>query len=321
MSLRTHFVMMGQFHRWATRRILASLGALDDPMFRPIRQAMVPVVFSTHGDNARSSSPRDAALLQVGGGVTEDQLDAEHPYLRDLNLPCGSIHGTLCHLYYADQLWFMRLTEQSVPPELSQMWLANDSTSVWSNHFTSQQTGVPVSAGTAAAAKATPLTRPVPVSARPLPFNASADLLSPAGLAADTADAVAAVTGTAPYSVAVAALSVVPLELSPEVAMGAQKARHAIGMRLDDQNSDWLDLLKGLPEPAFGEKISYTDTAGVKYSRTRMALLTHVFNHATWHRGQVSSALAQLGVPVPVLDLTAFMPEWEELHAKAFRWA
>lgn len=337
MSVRTHFVMMTQFHRWATRRMLTSLGVLDDPLFRPIRQAMVPVIFSPATTSVHAPAPREIALDALAdGGVSSAQLAAEHPYMRDLSLPCGSIHGTLCHLYYAEQLWFMRLTGQTVPTELSNMWSANDSTAVWANHFVSQHTGLAPSAGTAAAAKAavvTPHGAPNNASshanasssaARPLPFNTQSASGSGAGFdaAAAAAQAVSVATGAeTPYSVGVSSLRVVPIELSVDVQMSAQKARNAIGMRLDDQNNDWLDLVRGLPDSAFLEKVKYVDTAGTTYSRTRMALLTHVLNHATWHRGQVSSALAQLGAPVPVLDLTAFMPEWEELHAKAFKWA
>ena len=37
------------------------------------------------------------------------------------------------------------------------------------------------------------------------------------------------------------------------------------------------------------------------------ATLTHVFNHGTHHRGQVTAALTALGQPCPELDLVYYL--------------
>ena len=58
----------------------------------------------------------------------------------------------------------------------------------------------------------------------------------------------------------------------------------------------------------FGESrllgtLSYTSTAGQDLTLPFAATLTHVFNHGTHHRGQISAALTAMGRPAPVLDL------------------
>lgn len=54
--------------------------------------------------------------------------------------------------------------------------------------------------------------------------------------------------------------------------------------------------------------LAYTNMAGVASTRNFGALLQHVFNHQTHHRGQASTLLFQAGVDVGVTDLLAIIP-------------
>jgi len=47
----------------------------------------------------------------------------------------------------------------------------------------------------------------------------------------------------------------------------------------------------------------YANTAGVVSERNFGALVSHLFNHQTHHRGQLSTILNQLDIDVGVTDL------------------
>lgn len=96
LSLRTHFVMMASYHRWATRRIFASIRQLEDP-----KVASSLIVPST------KSSP-----LNLN----------PHPFTRDVGMPMSSLYGTLAHIYYGEQIWLCRLNGKPVPENLSALW-------------------------------------------------------------------------------------------------------------------------------------------------------------------------------------------------------
>jgi uncharacterized damage-inducible protein DinB len=48
---------------------------------------------------------------------------------------------------------------------------------------------------------------------------------------------------------------------------------------------------------------------GVRYSQPFWQLLQHVVNHGTYHRGQLTTMLRQLGASAPVTDLIVFYRE------------
>ena len=51
------------------------------------------------------------------------------------------------------------------------------------------------------------------------------------------------------------------------------------------------------------------NTKGATFTRSVEGLLTHLFNHQTHHRGQVTTLLSQVGVDVGVTDLLALLPD------------
>lgn len=101
----------------------------------------------------------------------------------------------------------------------------------------------------------------------------------------------------------------------------AGRALLEVRMAVDDQSGQHVDEVKAIPEPAFHELVAYKTTDGSPARRSRAALLSHWVNHGTHHRGQISGVIAAAGQPYPVLDQSAWWPEWEEIHAKAFKWA
>jgi len=64
--------------------------------------------------------------------------------------------------------------------------------------------------------------------------------------------------------------------------------------------------IAGLDESHVDEPVSYTSTAGEPYVSTRAQIVRHVVNHSTYHRGQITTLLRQLGVSAPATDLIVF---------------
>lgn len=76
-----------------------------------------------------------------------------------------------------------------------------------------------------------------------------------------------------------------------------------------DQCDTWEQYIAGLTESDLASELKYRNTKGRTLEMPMVYLLGHVFNHATHHRGQVSTALTQAGLEAPVMDLPYFLME------------
>jgi uncharacterized damage-inducible protein DinB/GNAT superfamily N-acetyltransferase len=85
--------------------------------------------------------------------------------------------------------------------------------------------------------------------------------------------------------------------------------RTALRERLLEGALAWLPLIEVWPEARLLGRIDYRSTKGVAVNLPFAATLTHVFNHGTHHRGQVSAALTALGRPAPELDMVLMLME------------
>jgi uncharacterized damage-inducible protein DinB len=65
------------------------------------------------------------------------------------------------------------------------------------------------------------------------------------------------------------------------------------------------DYLSDLSEDQFAGRFSFTNVKGETWTYPVWRSLLHVSNHQTYHRGQVTMFLRQLGVSPPALDVTA----------------
>ena len=93
------------------------------------------------------------------------------------------------------------------------------------------------------------------------------------------------------------------LDDQPHPALAPLRAeREAVDARI-------VDLVAGLEEGALGGEITYTNQAGEPFRSTREAILLHLFNHQTHHRGQAHDQLSQTEVAPPPLDLMIFLRE------------
>lgn len=76
--------------------------------------------------------------------------------------------------------------------------------------------------------------------------------------------------------------------------------------RLDAFILDWAG---GLTAAQLAAPLSYRNMAGEAHTKNLGALVQHVFNHQTHHRGQATTLLSQAGVDVGVTDLLALIPD------------
>jgi uncharacterized damage-inducible protein DinB len=86
-----------------------------------------------------------------------------------------------------------------------------------------------------------------------------------------------------------------------------------------DLHPDWRDLrrtrealdaametwLADMPPDFPSSTMRYTNTKGVQRAHPAWEAMSHLFNHQTHHRGQVTALLMQAGVDVGVTDLIA----------------
>lgn len=65
-------------------------------------------------------------------------------------------------------------------------------------------------------------------------------------------------------------------------------------------------FVEALPEARLAEPFTYRDMAGNSHSLLLVQSLQHVVNHGTYHRGQVTTLIRQLGAKPVSTDLSRF---------------
>ena len=73
--------------------------------------------------------------------------------------------------------------------------------------------------------------------------------------------------------------------------------------RWADVESEQADFVSDLTDAALDERIAYFDTAGERWEYPLRQMVRHVVNHSTYHRGQVTTMLRQLGAEPVQTDL------------------
>ncbi len=85
--------------------------------------------------------------------------------------------------------------------------------------------------------------------------------------------------------------------------------RDRLAQALKGSAANWLPLIESWPAERFGGALAYSNMRGQAMSLPFAATLTHVFNHGTHHRGQITAALTACGLPAPELDLVYLLQE------------
>ena len=99
--------------------------------------------------------------------------------------------------------------------------------------------------------------------------------------------------------------------VSPKVALDeeVEPNRNRLAERLLSGTEQWSALITNWPVERFEGELKYTTMRGQPASLPFALTLTHVFNHGTHHRGQITAALTALGYPSPELDLVYMLQE------------
>ena len=104
---------------------------------------------------------------------------------------------------------------------------------------------------------------------------------------------------------------------SPKRALNEQvePVRMLVAKRLLEGARQWAPLIQSWPESRYAGTLEYATTKGVSLSLPFAAALTHVFNHGTHHRGQITAAITSMGHACPELDLVWMLQEEAKLKA------
>ncbi len=87
----------------------------------------------------------------------------------------------------------------------------------------------------------------------------------------------------------------------PEPSPGGTKAL------LDETHDAYRAYLAGLEEEDLATPVSYTNSAGERFTNTRGDILVHVALHGQYHRGKVNLLLRQAGRDPAPVDYIAFV--------------
>lgn len=74
----------------------------------------------------------------------------------------------------------------------------------------------------------------------------------------------------------------------------------------DKINESYLNFMDELQDADFTKVIRYRNLKGEAFSNTLEEILFHVFNHSSYHRGQIVSRIKELSFPPPVTDYIVF---------------
>lgn len=70
-----------------------------------------------------------------------------------------------------------------------------------------------------------------------------------------------------------------------------------------------VGFVDGLTDADLAGTLAYRRVDGTAHRKLLSSVLSHVFNHQTHHRGQVTTLLTQAGIDVGVTDLLALIPD------------
>jgi uncharacterized damage-inducible protein DinB len=91
------------------------------------------------------------------------------------------------------------------------------------------------------------------------------------------------------------------------LAQEVEPRRIELARQLFERRELWLSLIDNTPADAMAGTLHYTTTSGEAAATPWTGTLTHVFNHATHHRGQITAILTRYDYPCPELDLIYFL--------------
>ncbi|HTQ66330.1 MAG TPA: DinB family protein [Puia sp.] len=87
-----------------------------------------------------------------------------------------------------------------------------------------------------------------------------------------------------------------------------QHSMKSLSEGLHDRDMEFLHWVNSQDENSFIQKIEYRNSRGEKFNEPLFQVLLHLFNHGTYHRGQIVTILRQLGLQkIPQTDFIAWV--------------
>ncbi|HKF53170.1 MAG TPA: DinB family protein, partial [Candidatus Acidoferrales bacterium] len=83
----------------------------------------------------------------------------------------------------------------------------------------------------------------------------------------------------------------------------------SIRSRWQKIEADLTAFVQKLSAADLDRVVEYKNTKGIPFSNPMREMLQHLFNHQTYHRGQITTMLRQLGASAVATDLIAFYRE------------
>jgi uncharacterized damage-inducible protein DinB len=74
-------------------------------------------------------------------------------------------------------------------------------------------------------------------------------------------------------------------------------------------NQNWVVFLDESTAKTLNETVKYKNTKDEHFKSSTQDILTHVINHSTYHRAQISAMIKSLGYTPPMTDYIAFTRE------------
>jgi uncharacterized damage-inducible protein DinB len=74
----------------------------------------------------------------------------------------------------------------------------------------------------------------------------------------------------------------------------------------EEQDREWAEYLASICDSDLSKQVSYTSSEGVQYVSGVEDILTHIFNHSTYHRGQLARIVTECGGQRANTDYIAF---------------
>lgn len=83
----------------------------------------------------------------------------------------------------------------------------------------------------------------------------------------------------------------------------------SLSAKLKEVEEDQIKFIESLTDEALGADVAYTNTKGERWEYPLGHLMQHLVNHSSYHRGQVTTMLRQVGAEAVSVDLLYFLDE------------
>ncbi len=83
---------------------------------------------------------------------------------------------------------------------------------------------------------------------------------------------------------------------------------YELGKKWKEQSKQWITWIGSATDAALSHEFSYQDSKKNRYKQPVADVIMHVFNHNTYHRGQLVNMLRQLEIEkIPSTDLIIYL--------------